>query len=285
MSYIKIDRKIIESEVFFHDGQLRFWIWLLMKANYKKSFASINTGSGVKTVSVDRGQLIFGKNSASSMLGKSSSTLYAWLKKFAALGMIEQKPNKHFTIVTICKYDEYQSIDEEQKPTKNQPITNQCLTDVQLMSNQCPTSNTSKEVKEVKEVKEIKEVKNNRSMPPTIFEIQNYITEKGYSVDAERFYLYYEKIGWLVGKAKSPMKSWKAAVAEWNKRDKEKAAPPKKQPLPTLEEIMAEKRPDQLKRIFMIEDMEYGGKRPVNMMAIKAANGTYKLLWEVFDAD
>lgn len=78
-------------------------------------------------------------------------------------------------------------------------------------------------------------------------------------------------------------KSWAGFEVSW-KADWEAPAT-KKQPLPTLDEIMAEKRPDQLKRLFMIEDMEYGGKRPVNMNAIKAANGTYKLLWEVFDAD
>lgn len=281
MSFIKIDRKIIESEVFFHDGQLRFWIWLLMKANYKKSFASINTGSGVKTVSVDRGQLIFGKNSASSMLGKSSSTLYAWLKKFAALGMIEQKPNKHFTIVTICKYDEYQSIDEEQKPTTNQPATNQCPTNVQLMSNQCPTSNTSKEVKEIKEVKE---VKNNISIPPTIFEIQNYITEKGYSVDAEKFFNYYDTIGWVVGRNKTPMKKWTTALATWENRDKEKLAPKKPLPLPTAEQMKTETDKSILGRMFHIRD-EFGLERNVLGYAVKSATVRYEILGEVFDAD
>lgn len=144
MSFIKLDRKIIDSEVFAHDGQLRFWLWLLLRANYKKSFAAINTGSGKKTVEVGRGQLLFGRNSASSELGVNSSTLYKWLKHFEKLGMIEAKSNKHFTVVTICKYDEYQSYDKDEVTSReqasNKPVTNQC-----------PTSNTSKEVKEIKE--------------------------------------------------------------------------------------------------------------------------------------
>ena len=78
-------------------------------------------------------------------------------------------------------------------------------------------------------------------------------------------------------------KSWKGFNTTW-KADWEQSAT-KKQPLPTLEEIMAEKRPEQIKRIFMIRDTEYGGQRPVNMNAIKSAGGTYELLWEVFDAD
>jgi transposase-like protein len=143
MSFIKLDRKIIDSEVFAHDGQLRFWLWLLLRANYKKSFAAINTGSGKKTVEVGRGQLLFGRNSASSELGVNSSTLYKWLKHFEKLEMIEAKSNKHFTVVTICKYDEYQS-EEMDEVTSREQASNKPVT------NQCPTSNTSKEVKEVK---------------------------------------------------------------------------------------------------------------------------------------
>lgn len=57
-----------------------------------------------------------------------------------------------------------------------------------------------------------------RFAKPTLEEVQAYITEKGYSVDAERFVDYYESNGWKVGK--NPMKDWKAAVRNWNKTDK-----------------------------------------------------------------
>lgn len=54
---------------------------------------------------------------------------------------------------------------------------------------------------------------------PTVEEIAAYIKEKGYSIDAEYFYNYYESNGWIVGKTK--MKNWKSAVANWQKRNKE----------------------------------------------------------------
>lgn len=54
---------------------------------------------------------------------------------------------------------------------------------------------------------------------PTIEEIRQYCLEKGYNVDAEQFFNFYESKGWLVGK--SPMKNWRAAVSTWNKREKE----------------------------------------------------------------
>ena len=48
---------------------------------------------------------------------------------------------------------------------------------------------------------------------PTIEEIRAYIDEKGVSVDAEKFYHFYESKGWMVGKNK--MKSWTSAIQTW----------------------------------------------------------------------
>ena len=52
---------------------------------------------------------------------------------------------------------------------------------------------------------------------PTLEEVQAYVTQKGYSVDAESFIAFYESNGWKVGK--NPMKSWRAALVTWQKRN------------------------------------------------------------------
>lgn len=57
--------------------------------------------------------------------------------------------------------------------------------------------------------------KRERFVPPTVSEVEAYINEKGYTVDAERFVAYYESKGWMVGT--SPMKKWKAALVTWQK--------------------------------------------------------------------
>lgn len=49
--------------------------------------------------------------------------------------------------------------------------------------------------------------------PPTVTEVEAYIREKGYSVDAQKFVDYYESNGWRVGR--NPMKDWKAALRTW----------------------------------------------------------------------
>lgn len=59
-----------------------------------------------------------------------------------------------------------------------------------------------------------------RFVPPTLDEIAEYCAEKGYNIDPERFFNYYESNGWMVGKTK--MTKWKNALANWVKTEKEK---------------------------------------------------------------
>ena len=56
-----------------------------------------------------------------------------------------------------------------------------------------------------------------RFQKPTIEEVKAYIAEKGYDVDAERFWNFYEAKDWFIGKNK--MKNWRAAVATWQKKE------------------------------------------------------------------
>lgn len=58
-----------------------------------------------------------------------------------------------------------------------------------------------------------------RFTPPTVEEVQAYITENNYIVDAQKFIDYYQSNGWIVGKTK--MKDWKATVRGWERREQE----------------------------------------------------------------
>ena len=51
---------------------------------------------------------------------------------------------------------------------------------------------------------------------PTLEEVAAYMREKGYSVDAEEFWNFYESKGWRVGR--SPMRSWRSACVTWQKK-------------------------------------------------------------------
>lgn len=59
--------------------------------------------------------------------------------------------------------------------------------------------------------------KEKRFVKPTLDEIQLYILDNDLSVDAETFFDFYESKSWKVGK--SPMKDWRAALRNWNRRN------------------------------------------------------------------
>jgi hypothetical protein len=56
-----------------------------------------------------------------------------------------------------------------------------------------------------------------RFSPPTIEEVSDYVSRKGYNVDPEAFVAFYESKGWKVGS--QPMKSWQSAIVTWSKRN------------------------------------------------------------------
>lgn len=56
-----------------------------------------------------------------------------------------------------------------------------------------------------------------RMARPTLAEVQSYIAEKGYRVDAEAFMAYYDSVGWRIGN--KPMRSWRSALTTWERRD------------------------------------------------------------------
>ena len=73
---------------------------------------------------------------------------------------------------------------------------------------------------EEKPAQEIQQEKPKRKnfVKPTVEEIEAFCKEKKYTVNAQQFFNYYESNGWKIGR--NAMKSWQAAVQNWNTRDK-----------------------------------------------------------------
>ena len=73
---------------------------------------------------------------------------------------------------------------------------------------------------EEKPEQEIQQEKPKRKnfVKPTVEEIAAFCKEKKYSVNAQQFFNFYESNGWKIGR--NAMKSWQAAVQNWNTRDK-----------------------------------------------------------------
>lgn len=61
-----------------------------------------------------------------------------------------------------------------------------------------------------------------RFVPPSLEEVRAYAKEKRLPErEAEKFFLYYESIGWSVGRAR--MKNWRSALSGWKMRYEDRA--------------------------------------------------------------
>jgi len=126
MGHFKVDRSIIDHAVFAHPIALKIWIWCLAKASWKKRSVPLKIGKGEIIVDINPGQFIFGRFKAEESLNIDGSAIYRWIQKFSSKEweLIELEPNNQYTIVTICNWDKYQSVnDEDEQPTNNQRTT------------------------------------------------------------------------------------------------------------------------------------------------------------------
>lgn len=132
MSFIKLDRSIVDSYCFANPNHLKIWIWMLTKATFKKSYPKLKASKGFITVELNRGQLLFGRLKASEELDMSESVIRRTLDKFVQIGQIKVEKTNLFSIITICNYDSYQNNTSEtdqpttsEEPTIDQPSANQ----------------------------------------------------------------------------------------------------------------------------------------------------------------
>ena len=88
-------------------------------------------------------------------------------------------------------------------------------------------------------------LKERRFTPPSHAEVTEYCTENGYHVDADAFIDFYQMKDWMVGKNK--MKDWRAAVRNWNRREK-KPTKTKTAPSDTMSHHYTEDQMAELRR-------------------------------------
>lgn len=166
----------------------------------------------------------------SSIFGKDIKTIQLALSVFQNLEMIEMMDNK----IYLLNWEKHQSLDkleakkrydrEYQKTKRNERLLENRTTIVRAeYDNRSLDIELDKDI----EIDIDKEFLNNNIIynnsnfqKPTHAEIQEYINsiKTEMPIDVERFYDYYEAVGWMVGK--NPMKDWKAMIRRWGKRQK-----------------------------------------------------------------
>lgn len=152
-------------------------------------------------------------------------TVSRWITHLVKKGYVKSKivyaedgktvlQRKLWAILPVLDEDEdpinekIKGIDEKIKT----PLDEKIKTPIDEKVKENVTSNELTRVNEKENIKRKKEV----FKKPTLEEVTAYIQERKSPIDSERFYAYYESVGWIVGK--KPMKNWKMAVITWEKR-------------------------------------------------------------------
>ena len=183
-----------------------------------------------KMFGTKRGVVYMSVNALAERWGWTWRTTKHFLSMLEMDGMAQSITQNGEQNVFISNYAKYQDTPQnreqntEQSGEQNTRQNRQQNTE-QNRSRFLPNKEEGKEYKDVIERESKRETA--RFTPPTLSEVLEYITEKGYAVDGRRFWEYYESIGWKVGRNR--MKDWKAAVRSWNARDeqerKQRSAP------------------------------------------------------------
>lgn len=94
---------------YFQDANLwKVFCWCWMRASHKSEWVLLKTGRGSTTVKLERGQFLFGRNSASKALKMPPRSVYKRMAKLELLGIISQKRDTHYSIITLCNYELFQ---------------------------------------------------------------------------------------------------------------------------------------------------------------------------------
>jgi hypothetical protein len=132
--HIKIDRKILKWEWYSDSKMVHLFIHFLLSANHKDT--------KYQGVELKRGQLIIGRLKLATTVGLSENQIRACLNRLKKTGEITIKTTNKFSIVTICKYDTYQSYKENNNQQEYQPITTE-TTNKPPTNHQQPTTDNN----------------------------------------------------------------------------------------------------------------------------------------------
>ena len=141
--HIKLDRRILKWEWYSDANTCRLFIHLLLTANHKEGRWQGYT--------IGRGQLITGLLKLNEDTGLTIRELRTSFDKLKKTGELTIKTTNKFRLVTICKYDTYQSIKNENDKQNDNLIDSQTTSNRQASDKQPTTNNNENNNKEEKE--------------------------------------------------------------------------------------------------------------------------------------
>ena len=213
--HIKLYRQMIDWEWFTDPKTAHFWVYLLLRANWRDG--------RFKGMEIKRGQLLMSLQDMAKETGLSVQNVRTAINRLKSTRQLTCQPTRYGMLISIVKYDNFQILEDDTNKPINTPSNKELTRNQQGTNTGLTTNEEYKEVNKERreELKDYRKEtpKATRFTPPTLEEVQAYITENNFIVDAQKFIDYYQSNGWIVGKAK--MKDWKATIRGWERREQE----------------------------------------------------------------
>jgi hypothetical protein len=204
--WIKLHRSISAWGWKHIPEMVALWIDLLISANHEEA---IWEGMTIK-----RGQVITGRIKLSQNTGLSQQTIRTCLERLKSTNEIEIESTNRFSIITICKYEDYQ-LNENEINQQNIEASNKQLTSNQPAINQQLTTNKKNKKNKNIRIKE-RNITKKVFVPPTEQELETYKKENSLIVDCKFFLKYFTESGWIDSKG-NPVRNWKQKLLTWSK--------------------------------------------------------------------
>lgn len=115
--WIKMFRRFLEWEWYDQTSMVRLFLHILLKANYEDK-----KWHGVV---IKRGQLVTSFANLSAETGLSLQVIRSCLDKLQRTGEVNKQSTSQYTIITVCKYADYQQFEDAEQQTNNIQITSE----------------------------------------------------------------------------------------------------------------------------------------------------------------
>lgn len=231
--FIVLKRQIDQWQWWDVPNAVSLWLHILIDANWADAYWH--------GISVPRGSFITSIGKLAAECNMSMNTVRHWLEQFEQAGQITRRSTNKYTHIFVVNYAKYQDCFTASAQQTAQQVEHQ--TEHQTAHNRTIKTRITRKTNI------------ERFTKPTLEQVETYIKEQGFTVDAQRFVDYYESNGWTInGKAK--MKDWQATVRNWQRREK----PQKVMPEYANKPIEAASSEDIASVNTMIERMRNGRK-------------------------
>ena len=206
-------RKLLDSGMLRNHSLFTLWVYCLLKANHKPNTFIWNG----EQVTIQRGQFISGRKEIAKELNMNESCAYRNLKKLEKLGNVNIKSNNKFSLITVCKYNTYQTSNLQSEQHFEQQVNNKRTTSEQQTNTNNNDNNDNNEKKEQGE---------------SLFTLESCLsvaTYEGYSKEeGQKFFDFYNSQGWKRGKSQALITDLVSAFRSWISRAGEMGLTPSK---------------------------------------------------------